>query len=68
MIRHPPTKAFNDFQEAWPRFQADSGQYAVLLDGLHVYLAWVPLERPLLDRGEDDVEAGLQKWRDFMVD
>ena len=53
------TQTLNDLQEAGTRFRADSGQDAVLLDGVGVHIAVVPLERPLFDRGEDDVEAGL---------
>ena len=53
------TQALNDFDEAWTRFRSNSGQDAVLLDCVRVHVAGVPLERPLLDCGEDDVEAGL---------
>ena len=62
------TQALNDFDEAGTRFRSDWGQDAVLLDGVRVHVAGVPLERPLLDRGEDDVEAGLGPRRDFVVD
>ena len=59
------TQALNDLQEAGTRFRADSGQYAVVLDGVRVHVAVVPLERPLIDCGEDDVEAGLGHRCDF---
>ena len=62
------TQALNDFDETGTSFRTDSGQDAVLLDGVRVHVAGVPLERPLLDRGEDDVEAGLAHWCDFAVD
>ena len=62
------TQTFNDLQEAGTLLRADSGQDAVFLHGVRVHIAGVPLERPLLDRGEDDVEAGLGQWCDCVVD
>ena len=49
------------------RLWSDHRQHAVFQDGVRVHLAGVSLERPLLDRGEDDVEARLLEWSDCPV-